>query len=68
MSKLVKVEELLDQLHDEVTELKGNNIGTLLKYDNKKEKYFIGEDEVPLGREYIAHCDQYARGWIKFVD
>jgi hypothetical protein len=68
MGKLVKVEELLDQLHDEVTELKGNNIGTLMKYDNKKEKYFIAEDEVPLGREYIAHCDQYARGWIKFVD
>jgi hypothetical protein len=70
MNKLAKVDNRqMEQLQDEVTELKGGNgIGTLLKFDGNKQKYFIGEDEVALTHEYIAHCDQYARGWTKFVN
>jgi len=39
---------------------------TLLKF--VKGKYYIGDDEVPLGREYIAHVNQLNHGWAKFVD
>jgi hypothetical protein len=28
----------------------------------------VGKDEVAMGRKFIAHCDQYARGRVKFVD
>ncbi|HEY7232237.1 MAG TPA: hypothetical protein VH934_07530 [Xanthobacteraceae bacterium] len=68
MNKLATKATFIDGLAEEVAELKGNGFGPLLKYDYAKEKYFVGEDEVPLGREFIAHCDQYARGWTKFVD
>jgi len=67
MGELVKADDI-ERLQDEVEDLRGDGIGTLMKFDHKKERFFIGEDEVPLGREYIAHCDQYARGWTKFVD
>jgi len=33
---------------------------TLLKF--VKGKYYIGDDEVPLGREYIAHVNQLNHG------
>jgi hypothetical protein len=39
---------------------------TLLKF--VKGKYYIGNDEVALGREYIAHVSQLNHGWVKFVD
>jgi len=69
MNKLVKVDnQYVEQLRDEVTELSGNGFGTLLKFDWETKKYKVGEKEVPLGREFIAHCDQYARGRVKFVD
>jgi hypothetical protein len=38
----------------------------LLKF--KKGKYFIGDDEVPLGRQYVAYATQWTKCWIKFVD
>jgi hypothetical protein len=69
MNKLVKVnDQYIEQLRDEVAELGGNGFGTLLKFDWETKKFVVGNDEVPLGREFIAHCDQYARGWVKFVD
>ena len=69
MGKLVKVDnEYVEQLRDEVSELGGNGFGTLLKFDWDTKKYMVGEDEVAMGREYIAHCDQYARGWVKFAE
>jgi hypothetical protein len=37
----------------------------LLKF--KKGKYFIGDDEVPLGSEYLAHASQWVKCWIKFA-
>jgi hypothetical protein len=38
----------------------------LLKF--VKGKYQTGDDEVPLGRQFIAHMDQLAHGWSKFLD
>ena len=38
----------------------------LLKF--KKGEYFIGEDQVLLGTEYIAHAIAWTKCWIKFVD
>jgi hypothetical protein len=69
MGKLVKVDnQYVDQLREEVAELGGNGFGTLLKFDWDTKKFVVGKDEVAVGREFIAHCDQYARGWVKFVD
>ena len=67
MRELVKTDDI-ELLHDEVDDLRGDGVGPLMKFDFKKEKFFIGQDEMPMGREYIAHCDQYARGWIKFIN
>jgi hypothetical protein len=33
-----------------------------------KGKYFVGEDEVPIGRQYVAHVLELRRGWVKFKD
>jgi hypothetical protein len=44
----------------------GGGMGTLLKFD--KGEYFIGNDPVTLGTEFVAHISQWARGWVKFVD
>jgi hypothetical protein len=38
----------------------------ILKF--KKGGYFIGEEQIPLGREYIAHTRAWTKCWIKFVD
>ena len=38
----------------------------LLKF--KKGEYFIGEELVPPGTEYIAHAVGWTKCWIKFVD
>jgi hypothetical protein len=32
-----------------------------------KGKYFTGDDEVPVGREYVAHMNQLNHGWVKFA-
>jgi hypothetical protein len=34
----------------------------------KKGKYYIDDNEVPLGHQYIAHATQWVKCWIKFVD
>jgi hypothetical protein len=33
-----------------------------------KGKYFIGEDEIPVGHEYIAYPLDWVRGWVKWWD
>jgi hypothetical protein len=33
-----------------------------------KGLYSIGDDAVPEGARYIAHPDNWVRGWVKFVD
>jgi hypothetical protein len=40
--------------------------GKLLKFS--KGKYFVGDDEVPLGTEYVAQMPGVTNGWVKFVD
>jgi hypothetical protein len=41
-----------------------NELGRLLKFS--KGHYLVGTEEIPLGREYIAHVEHWVRGWIKF--
>lgn len=43
-----------------------NPFGKLLKF--VKGKWEIGDDEIPLGTEFVAHIDQLHRGWTKFKD
>jgi hypothetical protein len=38
----------------------------LLKF--KKGEYFIGEEEIALGTEYLAHAAAWVKCWIKFID
>jgi hypothetical protein len=38
----------------------------ILKF--KKGEYFIGEEEIELGTEYLAHTVGWVKCWIKFVD
>jgi hypothetical protein len=44
----------------------GAGFEKLLKF--KKGKYYIGDNEVPLGRQYVAHTTQWVKCWIKFAD
>jgi hypothetical protein len=55
-------------LDEEITELVGTGFGPLLKFDANTCKFSSGDNEVAIGREYIAHVNQYARGWSKFAD
>jgi hypothetical protein len=34
----------------------------------KKGKYFVGENEVLLGHEYVAFALDWTRGWVKWAD
>jgi hypothetical protein len=34
----------------------------------KKGKYYIGEDEIPLGHQYVAFALDWTRGWVKWED
>jgi hypothetical protein len=42
------------------------DFGTYIKF--KKGRYYAGADEIELGHGFIAHADQTARGFVKFVD
>jgi hypothetical protein len=53
--------ELLSEAADE---LNGGNVGKILKF--QKGKYFVGDDELAINSELIAHVTQLARGWVKF--
>jgi hypothetical protein len=66
MNQLVRHYDLA--LDEEITELVGTGFGQLLKFDANTCKFSIGENEVAIGRKHIAHVDQYARGWTKFID
>ena len=50
----------------EVAAETSGGLGKLLKF--VKGKWEIGDDEVPIGTEYIAHIDQLAQGWVHFED
>jgi hypothetical protein len=30
--------------------------------------FYSGDDEISLGRHYVAHVNQLVRGWVKFAD
>ena len=60
IATLKTASELLSQAADE---LSGGNVGRILKFS--KGKYFIGDDEIKLNAEMIAHATQLARGWVK---
>jgi hypothetical protein len=34
----------------------------------KEGRFYIGDDEVPLGHEYVADTMSWTRGWVKWVD
>jgi hypothetical protein len=38
----------------------------ILKF--KKGEYFVGDEEIPPGTQYIAHAKAWTKCWIKFVD
>jgi hypothetical protein len=38
----------------------------LMKF--KKGKFFVGKEEIPLGRQFTAFCRDWQRGWVKFID
>jgi hypothetical protein len=65
---LVKQNNFDVALAEELAELGGGGFGTLLKFDATTSKYTIDNEEVAVGREYVAHVDQYARGFVKFLD
>lgn len=50
----------------EVAAENSGRFGKLLKF--VKGKWEIGDDEVPIGTEYIAHINQLAKGWVHFED
>ena len=45
---------------------KEDTFETMLKFN--KGDFFIGEEKVPLGSEYLAHCVGWTKCWTKFVD
>jgi hypothetical protein len=45
-------------------EEQSSELGKLLKF--VKGHFYIGDDEIALGREYVAYADQWTRGWVKF--
>jgi hypothetical protein len=51
-------------LSEAAEELNGGNVGKILKF--QKGKYFVGDDEIAINSELIAHVTQLARGWVKF--
>jgi hypothetical protein len=41
-----------------------NEIGRLLKFS--KGHFLVGTEEIPVGKEYVAHIEHWTRGWVKF--
>ena len=66
MNELVKKQDLETALQEEIAS--GGGFGPLLKFDANTSKYTIDKNEVPLGRKFIVHIPQYARGWVLFRD
>ena len=66
MNKLVKKQDLETALQEEIAS--GGGFGPLLKFDANTSKYTIDKNEVPVGRKFIVHIQQYARGWVLFRD
>jgi hypothetical protein len=41
-----------------------SELGRLLKFS--KGHFYVGTEEIPLGKELVAHVEHWVRGWIKF--
>jgi hypothetical protein len=61
---MIQYEEQVARLREVARELQTNDLGRLMKF--VKGRYTIGDDEVPVGTEVIAHIVQLASGWTKF--
>jgi hypothetical protein len=66
MNELVKKQNLETALQEEIAG--GGRSGPLLKFDANTSKYTIDKNEVPVGRKFIVHVLQFARGWVLFRD
>jgi hypothetical protein len=42
----------------------GSGLGPLMKF--KKSKFFIGDQELPIGRKFIAYAEDWRKDWVKF--
>jgi hypothetical protein len=64
---VVEYETAVARLREAAREMQtSGELGRLFKF--VKGTYSVGDDEVPIGAEMIAHVDQFAHGWTKFVD
>ena len=66
MNKLVKKQDLETALQEEIAS--GGGFGPLLKFDANTSKSPSRRTEVPVGRKFIVHIQQYGRGWVLFRD
>jgi hypothetical protein len=41
-----------------------NELGKLLKFS--KGHYLVGTEQIPVGKEFVAHVEHWTRGWVKF--
>jgi beta-lactamase class D len=66
----------VDQQHLPTQSNGGDAVDNILKETSrsnprlffKKGKYYISEDEIPLGHEYVAFALDWTRGWVKWHD
>ena len=65
-TEVAKIENTATAIENAAREEGAGELGALLKFS--KGHYFVGTDEIPIGREYIAHVQHWVRGWVKFKD
>jgi hypothetical protein len=56
-----RLKDAIDLIHEAASQ----GPTPLLKF--KKTKFEVGDQEVPLGTQFIAYCADWRRGWVKFV-
>ena len=63
-TEVAKIENTATAIENAAREEGAGELGALLKFS--KGHYFVGTDEIPIGREYIARVQHWVRGWVKF--
>jgi hypothetical protein len=69
MTDLVATNQQLPALHDDAVDTilrETARSNPMLRF--KEGKFYIGDDVVPLGTEYVADTMSWTRGWVKWVD
>jgi hypothetical protein len=61
---IAKIETQANAIAAAAREEGAGEVGTLLKFS--KGHFFVATDEIPTGKEYIAHVASWVRGWVKF--